>query len=103
MLVPKWIRPSALPDPLPASKVTETSWSFLSGHGKARGVARGFAHSERYLGTQPAKESVLRAERLCESSGGTSSEAEEAINRREHECIALKAALSEHPLAPKTT
>jgi hypothetical protein len=29
----------------------------------------------------------------------TASEAEEAINALEHECIALKAALSEHPLA----
>ena len=56
-----------------------------------------------YLGAQPAKEAALRVERFCKSSGGTPSEAEEAINALEHECIVLKAALSEHPLvaAPK--
>ena len=52
-----------------------------------------------YLGAEPAKEAALRVERFCKSSGGTPSEAEEAINALEHECIVLKAALSEHPLA----
>jgi hypothetical protein len=52
-----------------------------------------------YLGAQPAKEAALRVERFCKSSGGISSEAEEAINRLEQECLVLKAALCEHPLA----
>jgi hypothetical protein len=55
-----------------------------------------------YLGAQPAKEAALRVERFCKSSGGTASEAEEAINAFEHECIALKAALSRHPLAAES-
>jgi hypothetical protein len=38
-------------------------------------------------------------ERSCRCSGGTSAEAEEAIDALEHECIVLKAALSEHPPA----
>jgi PAS domain S-box-containing protein len=52
-----------------------------------------------YLGAQPAKEAALRVERFCKSSGGTCSEAEEAINQLEQECLVLKAALTEHPLA----
>ena len=52
-----------------------------------------------YLGAEPAKEAALRVERFCKSSDGTPSEAEEAINALEHECIALKAALAQHPLA----
>ena len=56
-----------------------------------------------YLGAQPAKEAALRVERFCKSSGGIPSEAEEAINALEHECIALKAALSKHPLATEPT
>jgi CheY-like chemotaxis protein len=56
-----------------------------------------------YLGAQPAKEAALRVERLCTSSDGTPSEAEEAINELEHECIALKAALARHPLAAEPT
>ena len=52
-----------------------------------------------YLGAQPAKEAALRVERFCKSIGGTPSEAEDAINALEHECIVLKAALSVHPLA----
>jgi len=52
-----------------------------------------------YLGAQPAKEAALRVERFCKSSGGTASEAEEAINALEHECVALKAALKSHRLA----
>ena len=56
-----------------------------------------------YLGAEPAKQAALRVERFCKSSGGTPSEAEEAINALEHECIALKAALSEHPLAAEPT
>jgi PAS domain S-box-containing protein len=49
-----------------------------------------------YLGAEPAKEAALRAERFCKSAGGTPSEAEEAINALERECILLKAALREH-------
>ena len=52
-----------------------------------------------YLGAQPAKEAALRVERFCKSSGGAPSEAEEAVNALEQECIALKAIVSEHPLA----
>ena len=52
-----------------------------------------------YLGAEPAKRAALRVERFCKSSGGTQAEAGEAVNALEHECIVLKAALSEHPLA----
>jgi CheY-like chemotaxis protein len=52
-----------------------------------------------YLGAQPAKEAALRVERFCKSGGSTASEAEDAIDALEHECIALKAALAVHPLA----
>jgi two-component system sensor histidine kinase/response regulator len=55
-----------------------------------------------YLGAQPAKEAALHVERFCKSSGGTPSEAEAAIAALEHECKALKAALSEHPLAAES-
>ena len=47
-----------------------------------------------YLGAEPAKHAALHVERFCKSSDGTPSEAENAINALEHECIALKAALS---------
>jgi HPt (histidine-containing phosphotransfer) domain-containing protein len=49
-----------------------------------------------YLGAEPAKQAALRVERFCQSSGGTVSEAEEAINALERACKALKTALSEH-------
>jgi PAS domain S-box-containing protein len=52
-----------------------------------------------YLGAESAKRAALRVERFCKSSGGTAAEAEEAINALEHECVALRAALIEHPLA----
>ena len=52
-----------------------------------------------YLGAQPAKEAALRVERFCKCEGGTPSEAEEAINALEHECVTLKAALKSHRLA----
>jgi CheY-like chemotaxis protein len=52
-----------------------------------------------YLGAQPAKEAALRVERFCKSSGGTPSEAQEAINALEHQCSVLKAELAGHPLA----
>jgi HPt (histidine-containing phosphotransfer) domain-containing protein len=52
-----------------------------------------------YLGAEPAKEAALGVERFSTSIGETASAAEEAINTLEHECIALKAVLSEHPLA----
>jgi CheY-like chemotaxis protein len=56
-----------------------------------------------YLGADPAKEAALHVERFCKSSGGTPSEAEEAINALEQKCIALKAALAGHPLAAEPT
>ena len=55
------------------------------------------------LGAQPAKEAVLHVERFCKSNGGTASEAEDAINAIEHECMASKAALAGHPLAAEPT
>ena len=56
-----------------------------------------------YLGAEPAKEAALRVERFCKCEGGTPVEAGEAIDALEHECIALKAALSGHPLAAEPT
>ena len=56
-----------------------------------------------YLGAQPAEEAALRVERFCTSSGGTPSEAEEAVNALEHECMVLKSVLSKHPLAANMT
>ena len=50
-----------------------------------------------YLGAQPAKEAALRVERFCNGNGGTPSEAKEAIDALEQECLALKTALSERP------
>ena len=52
-----------------------------------------------YLGAEPAKQAASRVERFSTSSGGSRSEAAEAINSLEHWCLALKVALSEHPLA----
>jgi PAS domain S-box-containing protein len=48
-----------------------------------------------YLGAQPAEEAARGVERFCRSSGGTASQAEEAINALEQACLALKAALSQ--------
>ena len=56
-----------------------------------------------YLRAQPAEEAALRVERFCTSSDGTPSEAEEAVNALEHECMVLKGVLSEHPLAANMT
>jgi HPt (histidine-containing phosphotransfer) domain-containing protein len=55
-----------------------------------------------YLGAQAAKEAALCVERFCNSSLGTPSEARQAINALERECLMLKAALSEHPLAAES-
>jgi HPt (histidine-containing phosphotransfer) domain-containing protein len=54
-----------------------------------------------YLGAQPAEEAAHGAERFCKSSGGTHAEAKEAINALMNECLVLKAALTQHPLAVK--
>jgi CheY-like chemotaxis protein len=56
-----------------------------------------------YLAAEQAKEAALRVERFCKASGGTASQAEQAIDALEHECIALKAALATHPLAAQPT
>ena len=56
-----------------------------------------------YLGAEPAKEAALRVERFCKCEGGTLAEAEEAIAVLEHECLALKVTLKEHPLAAEPT
>jgi CheY-like chemotaxis protein len=52
-----------------------------------------------YLGAEPATRAARRVERFCTGEDDTASEAEEAVNGLEHECLVLKAALREHPLA----
>lgn len=49
-----------------------------------------------YLGAEPAEQAALGVERFSKSSGGTSTEAEEAVIALERECTSLKAALTEH-------
>ena len=56
-----------------------------------------------YLGADLATQAARRVERFCKSSDVNPSEAEEAINALEHECVLLKSALSRHPLAQTTT
>ena len=56
-----------------------------------------------YLGADLATQAACRVERFHKSSGVTPSEAAEAINALETECILLKSALSRHPLAQTTT
>ena len=59
-----------------------------------------------YLGADHATQAARRVERfhkLSGSNGVNRSEAEEAINALQHECILLKSALSKHPLAQTTT
>jgi len=48
-----------------------------------------------FLGAQPAEKAALQVERFCRSGGGARSDAEEAVNALEHECLALKAALEQ--------
>jgi CheY-like chemotaxis protein len=55
-----------------------------------------------YLGAERAKNAALRVEQFCECSGGTLSEAQEAVNALEQECLTLKAVLSGHPLMAET-
>jgi len=52
-----------------------------------------------YLGAQPAEEAAHRVERLGQARDGALPAAEAAVNALEHECLALKAALSKQPLA----
>jgi CheY-like chemotaxis protein len=52
-----------------------------------------------YIGAEPVKQATLRVEQFCKTSGGTPSEAKEAIDLLENECMALKTALAGHPLA----
>jgi PAS domain S-box-containing protein len=52
-----------------------------------------------YLGAQSAEEAARGAERFCKSSGGTASEAEQAVNVLEQECLMLKTELADHPLS----
>ncbi len=56
-----------------------------------------------YLGAGPAREAALRVERFFTCPGDTASEAEEAVNALEQECLVLKAALCKHPLAADAT
>jgi HPt (histidine-containing phosphotransfer) domain-containing protein len=51
-----------------------------------------------YLGAEPAKEAAAGVERFSKDSGGTASEAEEAINALERACEVLKRELAGHPL-----
>ena len=46
-----------------------------------------------FLAAHPAEEAALQVERFCKSGGGARSDAEDAVNALEHECLALKAAL----------
>jgi PAS domain S-box-containing protein len=46
-----------------------------------------------FLAAHPAEEAALQVERFCKSGGGSRSDAEDAVNALEHECLALKAAL----------
>jgi PAS domain S-box-containing protein len=55
-----------------------------------------------YLAAQPAKEAALRVERFCKTTGGTLAEAQQAVDALEHECLVLKAAIVQHPLAAET-
>jgi CheY-like chemotaxis protein len=52
-----------------------------------------------YLGAEPVRAAALGVERFSKSSDGTPSEAEEAVNALEHECLVLKTALRAHSLA----
>ena len=56
-----------------------------------------------YLGAAPAKHAAIRVERFCKCDGRTATEAEEAINSLEHECITLRDALAGHPLTVEPT
>ena len=47
-----------------------------------------------YLGAHRPRKPRSRVEQFCKSSGGTAAEAEDAVNALEHECMALKAALT---------
>ena len=49
-----------------------------------------------YLGAKPAEEAALRVEQFCRSSDGSPSEAAEAVNALERECLVLKAVLARH-------
>ena len=55
-----------------------------------------------YLGAPLAKEAALRVERFFRSGDGPRCDAAEAIDRLQQECLALKAALSRHPLAAES-
>lgn len=61
-----------------------------------------------YLGARPAKEATERIERLCKSSGKrlgkaeAAAEAENAVLALERECMTLKAAIVQHPLAAES-
>jgi HPt (histidine-containing phosphotransfer) domain-containing protein len=52
-----------------------------------------------YLGAEPAKQAATHVERFSLTSDGTASQAEQAVNALERECLALRAALTGHPLA----
>jgi hypothetical protein len=52
-----------------------------------------------YLGAHGASEAALGVERFAISSDGTAREAQTAVEAFERECLTLKAALREHPLA----
>ena len=52
-----------------------------------------------YLAAQSAEDAAMRVERFCKSSGGAPSDADQAVNALEYECIVLIAALSQHPRA----
>jgi PAS domain S-box-containing protein len=51
-----------------------------------------------YLGAEPATQAALRVERCCECNGGTLSEAQQAVDALQRECMLLRTALDECPL-----
>jgi PAS domain S-box-containing protein len=55
-----------------------------------------------YLGAEPAEAAAIRVERFCEPRSRSPSEAEEAVNALERECMVLRTALTEHPLAAES-
>jgi CheY-like chemotaxis protein len=56
-----------------------------------------------HLAAESAKKAALRVERFCKPGIGDLSDAKEAVNALEHECIVLKSALQHHPLAATKT
>ena len=72
---------------------------YLSTSSAGGGLQMTVAGVVKAMSAESAQRAALGVERFCKSNGGTPWEAEEAIHALQRECAALKAALSEHPLA----